>query len=303
MTKEGVSGPFPLHSDATSLPEWMPVAVETASIFVVLLAFWSWRKDRLRLQQIGALMLAGWGAETVAMMWYDYYAYAPTWTLWLGHVPLAVVGVWPVVILTSYQVIRATVARESTPIKVALLTGLLVIFDAAFIEPVAVRMGLWAWQDGTYFGVPALGYIGWGFLGFSAAFIFEEPRFNRWLGFNEQRGLSSSWLLAPPVMIFLCHLFLAPCVFSSIKASLTIPVSTEIYSYLTLALGILLGALGFRLGHKCPFRFRDFWLLIAGSIVFFTSIYVFWLEPFVWSLATWPLLFWGLGLVPYKKAT
>ena len=52
-----------------------------------------------------------------------------------------------------------------------------------------------------------------------------------------------------------------------------------------------------------PFRFRDFWLLIAGSTVFFGSIYIFWLEPFVWSLATWPALFWGLGLVPFQKAT
>jgi hypothetical protein len=303
LTKEGISGPFSLHPEAADLPDWTHLGVECASLFVVTLAFWVWRQDRQKVAQIGALMFAGWAAETIAMAWYDYYAYAPGWRLWLGHVPLAVIGVWPIVIITSYQVVKATLGHHHSPLRIGLFTGLMVVFDAAFIEPVAVRMGLWAWQDGTYFGVPTLGYVGWGFLGFAAGFVFEHPRLKQWAGLSETPRLLRSWFIAGLSMVLICHVFLAPCVFAAIESGFSIPLSLKSYSLVTLGLGIALGVLGFKVGHLCPFRFRDFWLLIAGSTVFFISIYIFWLEPFVWSLATWPALFWGLGLVPFQKAT
>lgn len=303
LTKEGISGPFRLHPEAAELPDWTHLGVECASLLVVFLAFWAWRKDREKIAQIGALMVAGWAAETIAMAWYDYYAYAPEWKLWVGHVPLAVIGVWPIVIITSYQVVKAITGQGQSPFRVGLFTGLMVVFDAAFIEPVAVRMGLWAWQDGTYFGVPTLGYVGWGFLGFAAGFVFEHPKLKRLSGLGDTPRVTRSWVLAALPMVLICHLFLAPCVFASIEGGISIPLSLKAYSLGTLGLGVALGILGFKLGPQCPLRFRDFWLLIAGSMVFFASIYLFWLEPFVWSLATWPLLFWGLGLVPYQKAT
>jgi len=180
---------------------------------------------------------------------------------------------------------------------------LMVIFDAAFIEPVAVRMGLWAWRNGTYFHVPILGFAGWGFLGFAAVMTFEEAKLKKLAGFDSSPRIRNSITRAPLLMVLLCHLLLAPCVFAAIYSDISIPLSFEGYSWGTFVMGLVIGLVGFRLGSHCPLKFFDFWLLIAGSSVFFASIYAFWLEPFVWSLATWPTLFWGLGMVPYKKAT
>jgi hypothetical protein len=115
--------------------------------------------------------LAGWLGEETCIRAYGFYAYSPGWKLWLGVVPLAVVLVWPVVILSALELAKSL--RASSP---AWLCATVVLADAALIEPVAVRSGLWHWTEPGLFEVPLVGILGWAFFALAAAAWLEGTR-------------------------------------------------------------------------------------------------------------------------------
>jgi len=127
---------------------------------------------------VGRLLLtaaAGAVAETSCIRMYGFYAYDAGWRLWLDRVPLAVALVWPVVIHSASQLAGALLsptARASSRLR-SLVTGLLVLTDAAFIEPVAVHAGLWRWTEPGVFGVPTIGVLGWAFFAAACAAFFD----------------------------------------------------------------------------------------------------------------------------------
>jgi hypothetical protein len=114
---------------------------------------------------IGALVLAAWLGEQSCISLYHFYAYAPGWHLKIGDVPALVPLIWPLVILSSYDVVDA-LWPPRTPLKVAAL----VVIDASLMEVVAVAAGLWTWSEPGYLGVPLIGILGWGFFALGAAF-------------------------------------------------------------------------------------------------------------------------------------
>ena len=121
--------------------------------------------------------VAAWVAEDLCIRWFGFYAYPEGWALKLDRVPLLVGAIWPFVILSARGVVLFLLGpRSASPLQVAALTGLLIIFDAALVEPVAVRAGLWAWSEPGVFQVPPIGIVGWGVFGAVCTLCLELPR-------------------------------------------------------------------------------------------------------------------------------
>lgn len=112
---------------------------------------------------------AGFVGEDTCIRAYHFYAYAPSWHLFLDQVPLAIVVIWPVVIDSALELARH-LDRRRAPLWAALI----VLADAALIEPIAVRAGLWSWSAPGLFAVPPVGVLGWAFFTLAAAALVER---------------------------------------------------------------------------------------------------------------------------------
>lgn len=132
------------------------------------------RNDRETLTLAPLIFLAAWLGEASSIYLYGFYAYPDHWWWRVGGVPLLIPVIWPIVVLSGRNVIRALWpdAKGGLP----LLVGLLVFIDAAMVEVVAVRCGLWGWTEPGYLDVPLIGVVGWAFFGFAAALIIENTR-------------------------------------------------------------------------------------------------------------------------------
>jgi 4-hydroxybenzoate polyprenyltransferase len=130
-------------------------------------------------------------AEHSAIEYYRFYSYDARWTWFVGHVPLAVVLIWPMVILTSHHVARRLGAIG---FKAVGLATMLVMAEAALIEVVCVQAGLWTWEGSGLFGVPLIGIIGWGCFAVGALAVVEFGR-GAWVLVMPLAGLVSTHLL------------------------------------------------------------------------------------------------------------
>lgn len=140
------------------------------------------------LRRYAVLVAAAWIAEDTCIHAYGFYGYHPDWHGFVDRVPLLVLLIWPVVILSDRSLARHLRGRAAP-----ILAGVLVVADAALIEPVAVRAGLWAWTRPGLFGVPPVGVLGWGIFAACAAAVLD---------WNDRRGARpwadlSVLLLAP----------------------------------------------------------------------------------------------------------
>lgn len=124
------------------------------------------RARREALSEYAVLAVAGWCGEQSCVAWYRFYAYAPGWHGRLGHVPVLVPLIWPLVILSARDVVRSCFPSARFP---AVLVGLVVAFDASLVEVVAVRAGLWSWAEPGHLSVPIVGVLGWGYFAFGAS--------------------------------------------------------------------------------------------------------------------------------------
>jgi hypothetical protein len=147
----------------------------------------AWAVVRLRgsasprpvVRRLLALGIAVWlGAHTMIRAW-GYYRYGDGWSVFVGHVPLAVVLMWAVAIDSAHLLARRLVA---TPRACVVLTGVVVGLDAALVEPLAVHAGLWRWIAPGPFGVPPIGVLGWGLFAAAAAHMLLEDEDERPLG-------------------------------------------------------------------------------------------------------------------------
>ncbi|MDP7033315.1 MAG: carotenoid biosynthesis protein [Planctomycetota bacterium] len=123
------------------------------------------------------LAVASWIAEETMILAYRFYRYDPQWNLFLGHVPLAIALIWPVVIHSAWDLAGALVRSK----RVAFLGGLLVLADASLIEPIAVASGFWSWEVPGLFEVPLVGLIGWALFAGMAIRVLESNRMGSWV--------------------------------------------------------------------------------------------------------------------------
>ncbi|UCF08435.1 MAG: carotenoid biosynthesis protein [Thermoplasmata archaeon] len=113
-----------------------------------------------------SLMVFGVTLEMMAMYVTEGYHYAD-FLVMIGGVPLWIGCMWAVVVYTGMRTMDLFgLPKYTRPFGDAVLA---VAVDIA-MDPVAVSLGLWHWQDaGNWFGVPYPNYFGW----FNAVFIFS----------------------------------------------------------------------------------------------------------------------------------
>ena len=158
------------------------IALEIACLAILAAYFVAHRREPALLR---AALLLGLGAlvgEDTMIRAYGFYGYSPGWHLFVDRVPLLIPTIWAPVVLSARAVSRALLrSTDAPPWKEAALTGALVTFDAALIEPIAVRAGLWRWTQPGVMTVPLIGIVGWGCYAFAATWLLGAlPPARRW---------------------------------------------------------------------------------------------------------------------------
>jgi uncharacterized membrane protein len=117
---------------------------------------------------------ACWITEESCILLYNFYRYSPAWSLFLGHVPILIILIWPVIIHSAWDLASQLLRPERKLVPLA--AAAIVCTDASLIEPVAVNANLWSWNEPGIFHVPPIGIFGWGSFAFLCAFLFEKGR-------------------------------------------------------------------------------------------------------------------------------
>jgi len=129
---------------------------------------------RAFLERIGLLVVASWIVEDSCIRAYGFYHYSPQWSLFIDHVPLAILLIWPIVIHSAWELAGHLLGRGHS--FVPLIGGAMVLTDASMIEPIAVNSGLWSWTEPGVFDVPPIGVIGWAYYAGLCMVVFERNR-------------------------------------------------------------------------------------------------------------------------------
>lgn len=158
------------------------IALEIACLAILAAYFVAHRRQPALLRDAALLGLGALIGEDTMIRAYGFYAYAPGWHLPVDRVPLLIPTIWAPVVLSARAVARALLRSTAAPAwKEAALTGALVTFDAALIEPIAVRAGLWHWTQPGVMTVPVIGIVGWGCYAFAAVWLLAAlPPARRW---------------------------------------------------------------------------------------------------------------------------
>ncbi len=127
------------------------------------------------LVRLACVSVAAWICEDTCIRAFGFYSYSAQWVGFIDQVPIAIVCIWPVVVMSAIDGARAFLPRAS-PHARALLVMILVTTDASMIEPIAVSAGLWSWTEPGPFDVPIIGILGWGFFALGAAYAVERGR-------------------------------------------------------------------------------------------------------------------------------
>lgn len=97
------------------------------------------------------------------------YQYGETMFLQFLDVPLVIALNWTVLILAVNNLMGRITQH---PVLLAVLSGIFIAVYDYFIEPVAIRLDYWQWEDGT---IPLQNYLAWALI----AFAFSWP-LNKW---------------------------------------------------------------------------------------------------------------------------
>lgn len=131
-------------------------------------------EKRQFLIRVAIVSAAGWIAEESFILLYGFYEYNPNWSLFLAHLPLLVIIVWPLIVISAWE-LASQILRPGHRL-VPLAAGAIVLTDALLVETVSVHSGLWSWNEPGIFNVPPIGVLGWAYFAFLCILIFEEVR-------------------------------------------------------------------------------------------------------------------------------
>lgn len=131
-------------------------------------------KRRQFIIRIILVCAACWIAEESCILLYKFYDYSANWSLFLAHLPLLVIVIWPIIVHSAWDLASQLVrpGRRLVPLTAAAI----VLTDASFIEPVGVRTGLWSWNQPGLFDVPPIGILGWAYFAFLCVLFFEQRK-------------------------------------------------------------------------------------------------------------------------------
>lgn len=145
---------------------------EIACIFIVVATLAAMARTRSAadlLRDYATLAAGAWLGEESSLRAYHFYAYAPSWHVFVSKVPVLVPLIWPLVVLSARDVTAALSPAGTTRRRAALTVLAVVTFDASLVEVVAVRAGLWSWTEAGHLGVPLIGMLGWGYFAMGAS--------------------------------------------------------------------------------------------------------------------------------------
>lgn len=104
------------------------------------------------------------GVKTGLIFGYYQYGYTLGYLLW--DTPLMMMVTWLTTVYTSRQ-IAEMIAKD--PFFISVLASALMVLLDFFIEPFAIRYGMWSWNSGY---VPIHNYIGWFLCGLILQYLF-----------------------------------------------------------------------------------------------------------------------------------
>jgi uncharacterized membrane protein len=152
------------------------LAIEISCLAILAVYLATHAREPGLLRDAALLAAAAWIAEDTCIRAYGFYQYSPAWHAQLDRAPLMIPLIWPAVVLSARTLARALLRGGGGPLTLGALTGALVTFDAALIEPIAVRAGLWSWNEPGVFHVPVIGILGWGLFAAVAVPCLETLR-------------------------------------------------------------------------------------------------------------------------------
>ncbi len=254
--------------------EWwvQPAAVGIVVLYVLMQA----QREESPRRFLGRLLLvavAAFLAEESCIRLYSFYDYSDDWWVKVGHVPVLVLLIWPVVIHSATGLARqllTTPARPALSIsKAALAAGALVLADAALIEPVAVHAGLWHWNEPGLFAVPPIGILGWACFAAICAATFACTEGRRRLSWD---------LVVLPAACAGTHLLLLACWWGLLRwVNAPVPGFLAALVAFGLATGISIYLLKSQIGRRvCR---QDLLLRIPAALFFGSLLLAHWPGP------------------------
>ena len=113
---------------------------QITAFFIVLIYLLHWfirEKDPSSfLLKFTAISAAGWVAEETSIRIYHIYQYSPDWILFLGHVPILVILIWPLVIHSGWELASQLMGKNKRYSH--LVSALIIWIDASLVETISV---------------------------------------------------------------------------------------------------------------------------------------------------------------------
>lgn len=151
---------------------------EVACLVIVVLTLLATARRtpwRTLMSDYALLAVAAWIGEETCVAIYRFYAYDDAWDARVLDVPILVPLIWPLVITSARDVATGLFPRTEGLARAAIV-GAIVAFDASLVEVIAVRAGLWSWDEAGHLGVPVIGILGWGFFALGADLVLSRAR-------------------------------------------------------------------------------------------------------------------------------
>jgi hypothetical protein len=120
---------------------------------------------------------ASWSAEESCILFYGTYGYSNDWNLFLAHLPLLVIVIWPIIVHSAWN-LASQILRPGHKLVPFAAAGI-VLTDALLIEPVGVGSGLWSWNKAGIFDVPPIAILGWAYFACLCILLFEQAKRRR----------------------------------------------------------------------------------------------------------------------------
>ena len=205
--------------------------------------------------------IAAWITEETCIRLYAFYSYSQNWHIFLSHLPLMVIVVWPVLIHCAWDLASQLLGYGHR--LVPLTAGGIVLTDATFIETVSVRSGFWAWQEPGIFNVPLIGILGWACFAFLCALLYEEGRRR-----NYRLWFSLLVIVLPTVGT---HIFLLVS-WWGIFRWINIPIEAKLAAATAwiISIGLVFVFIRYRVGYHV--KIKTLLLRLLAALFFFTLL-------------------------------
>ena len=150
--------------------------ISALAISIVYIFYWFFRDRKFEdfIVRYFTIAVASWICEETSIRVYHFYQYSQNWIFFLGHVPILVIVIWPLVIHSGWELASGLLQDKRTYIP--LVVGCIVGIDASLIETISVKAGLWSWNGAGPFGVPLIGIFGWAYFAFFSALALERRK-------------------------------------------------------------------------------------------------------------------------------